>query len=101
VTGAFGGNKSSSSSRTHSPFSLHRVGNEACSSSITYSFHPCQGLFWSWRPFEILRSSLGIFPSARCGRIVYPVLGGIYVFYFVLIAFLLFILPSSFQIWSS
>ena len=47
-----------------SPFSLHHVGNEACSSIATYSFHPRQGLFWPWRPFDTLRSPLGIFPSA-------------------------------------
>jgi hypothetical protein len=46
VTGAIGGNKSYSSSCSRSPFSLHRVGNEASSSTITYSFPPGQGLFW-------------------------------------------------------
>ena len=76
MTGAFGGNKSSSSSSSCSrpPFSLHRVRNEACSSIITYSFHPCQGLSWSWRPFDTLHSVPGIFPSAIVAESFYPVL---------------------------
>jgi hypothetical protein len=101
VTGVFGGNKSYSSSCSRSPFSLHRVGNEACSSIITYSFHPSQGLVWSWRPYDTLHSVLGIFPSAIVAEFFYPVLAVFLCFYFVFIDFLLFLLPSSFEIWSS
>jgi hypothetical protein len=83
VTGAFGGNKSSSScSFSRSLFSLHRVGNKACSNINTYSFYPFQGLFGLGVLLIYTAQYASVFFHPPFCPNYLPSFDGIYLFYF-------------------